>query len=242
MNKPENRQPETSQWPLMPAGIKPYYIDDSVCIICGDCREIVPGLGRFDLLLTDPPYGIGNRMQGGTWGAKAKYADFRAWDVAPETELLTAIVALATKAIVWGGNYFTLPPSRCWLVWDKQNAVPTMADCEFAWSNLDRPAKRMSLPVGVHTFGHPTEKPLTLFSWCVQQAGDVQTILDPFAGSGTTAVAAKSLGRKCVCIEREERYCEISAKRCAQDYLQLTDSAHRDTADDNNDQLELLKA
>jgi len=202
-------------WP--PKGVEWYYADDYVCIAHGDCREIVPTLGRFDLLLTDPPYGIGNRMQGGTWGAKAKYADFRSWDVAPETELLTAIVALATKAIVWGGNYFPLPTSRCWLVWDKQNAVPTMADCELAWSNLDRPAKRMSLPVGVHTFGHPTEKPLALFYWCIQQAKDVQTILDPFAGSGTTGRAAKDLGRKCVLIEREERYCEIAAKRMLQE-------------------------
>ena len=202
--------------------MKPYYQDNFVTVYHGDMREVLPTLGRFDLLLTDPPYGIGNRMQGGTWGAKAKYADFRAWDVAPEAELLTAIVALAEKAVVWGGNYFTLPPSRCWLVWDKQNAVPTMADCEFAWSNFDRPAKRMSLPVGVHTFGHPTEKPLSLFSWCIGLAGDVQTIFDPFAGSGTTGVAAKALGRKCVLIEREEKYCEIAAKRLRQEYLALT--------------------
>jgi hypothetical protein len=84
------------------------------------------------------------------------------------------------------------------------------------------PAKRMSLPVGVHTFGHPTEKPLTLFSWCVQQAGDVHTILDPFAGSGTTGRAAKDLGRKAVLIEREERYCEIAAKRMAQEVFDFS--------------------
>ena len=199
----------------------PYYQDNAVTIYHGDCREIVPTLGRFDLLLTDPPYGIGERMQGGTWGAKQKYADFRSWDVAPEMEILTALVALAAKAIVWGGNYFTLPPSRCWMVWDKQNAVPTMADCEMAWSNLDRPAKRLSLPVGVHHFGHPTEKPLPLFSWCISLAGDVKTILDPFAGSGTTGRAAKDLGRKCTMIEREERYCEIGAKRLSQEVFDL---------------------
>jgi len=209
--------------------VAPYYRDDAVVIFNADCREIVPTLGRFDLLLTDPPYGIGNRMQGGTWGAKAKYSDFRAWDVAPETELLTSIVDLATKSIVWGGNYFTLPPSRCWLVWDKQNAVPTMADCEFAWSNLDRPAKRMSLPVGAHTFGHPTQKPLALMLWCIGLAGEAQTILDPFAGSGTTGRAAKDLGRKCVLIEREEKYCEIAARRMAQEVLPLE---YRDNTED----------
>ncbi len=200
----------------------PYYQDGAVTIYCGDCREIVPTLGRFDLLLTDPPYGIGDRMQGGTWGAKAKYAEFREWDVAPEQAVLLEIVGKAGKAIVWGGNYFQLPPSRCWLVWDKQNAVPTMADCEMAWSNLDKPAKRLSLPVGVHHFGHPTEKPETLFSWCIQQAGEgVETILDPFAGSGTTGRAAKDLGRKAVLIEREEKYCEIAARRMGQEVLAL---------------------
>lgn len=199
--------------------LKPYYQDSAVTIYHGDCREIVPTLGRFDLLLTDPPYGIGDKMQGGTWGSAAKYADFRKWDTAPEMDLLAAIVALAEKSIVWGGNYFTLPPSRCWLVWDKQNAVPTMADCEFAWTSLDRPAKRLSLPVGVHVCGHPTEKPLALMRWCISLAGDVQTILDPFAGSGTTGRAAKDLGRKAVLIEREEKYCEIAARRMAQEVL-----------------------
>ena len=213
--------------------MKPYYQDSAVTIYHGDCREVVPTLGRFDLLLTDPPYGIGDRMQGGTWGAKAKYADFREWDVAPEQAVFLEIVGKAGKAIVWGGNYFQLPPSRCWLVWDKQNAVPTMADCEMAWSNLDRPAKRLSLPVGVHHFGHPTEKPETLFAWCIQQAGEgVETILDPFAGSGTTGRAAKDLGRKAVLIEREEKYCEIAARRMGQEVLcfdNLNDTLHLQT-------------
>ena len=69
---------------------------------------------------------------------------------------------------------------------------------------------------------HPTQKPLALMTWCIGLACDVQTILDPFAGSGTTGVAAKALGRKCVLIEREEKYCEIAAKRLRQEYLALT--------------------
>lgn len=199
----------------------PYYQDDYVTLYHGDAREIVPGLGRFDLLLTAPPYGIGERMQGGTWGAKSKYEDFRKWDKAIEADALAAIIDCARDAIVWGGNYYDMMASRCWLVWDKQNAVHTMADCELAWTNFDFPAKRLSLPVGNHAFGHPTQKPLALMKWCITLAGDAKTILDPFAGSGTTGRAAKDLGRKAVLIEIKERYCEIAANRMRQEVLPL---------------------
>ena len=199
--------------------VKPYYQDDAVTIFCGDCREIVPTLGRFDLLLTDPPYGLGDRMKGGTWGCSAKYDKMREWDT--EAPDLGFLLALGFPSIVWGGNYFALPPSRCWLSWSKTNVVQTMASMELAWTNFDRPAKEYRGKVGTHGTGHPTQKPLALIAWCISLAGDVQTILDPFAGSGTTGRAAKDLGRKAVLIEREERYCEIAAKRCAQGVLPL---------------------
>lgn len=196
---------------------EPYYQHGGMTIYHGDCREVVPALGQFELLLTDPPYGIGDRMKGGTWGAKQKYADLRGWDVAPEKELMLTLIDLAPRSIIWGGNYFSLPPSRSWLVWDKKNAVPTMADCELAWSNLNQPVKRLSLPVGKHSYGHPTEKPLQLFSWCIQQAGSPATIIDPFMGSGTTLRSAKDLGHEAVGIEIEEQYCEIAARRLSQE-------------------------
>lgn len=201
--------------------MKPYYQDNNVTIYNADCREVMPHLDRVDLVLTDPPYGIGDRMQGGTWGAAEKYADFRAWDIAPDQTILSAVCSLGRQVIIWGGNYFALSPSRCWLVWDKKNAVPTMADCELAWTNLDKPAKRFSCGVGVHSFGHPTEKPMPLFSWCIMQARDVQCIADPFMGSGTSLRAAKNLGLKAVGIEIEEKYCEVAAKRMAQEVLAL---------------------
>jgi len=193
--------------------LKPYYQDDAVTIYHGDCREIVPQLGRFDLLLTDPPYGLGDRMKGGTWGFSAE------WDT--EAPDLGFLLALGLPSIVWGGNYFSLPPSRCWLSWSKTNVVQTMASMELAWTNFDRPAKEYRGKVGTHDTGHPTQKPLALMIWCIGLAGDVQTILDPFAGSGTTGRAAKDLGRKCTLIEREERYCEIAASRMAQEVLPL---------------------
>ena len=201
--------------------IEPYYSENGITIYHGDCREILPQLEPVDLVLTDPPYGIGERMQGGTWGAALKYADFRRWDVAPDNELLLEIIGKAEHSIVWGSNYFQMMPSRCWFVWDKQNAVRTMADCELAWTNFDKPSKRFSWPVGTHAWGHPTEKPLELIKWCMEQSQQAQSILDPFMGSGTTLRAAKDLGRKAIGIEIEEKYCEIAVNRLRQEVLNL---------------------
>src|SRR5690242_7102098 len=132
--------------------MKPYFQRDGITLYHADCRDVLPTIeaGSVDLVLTDPPYGIGRRMHGGTWGAASKYADFRDWDVAPSDADFSEILDKSPAAIIWGGNYFDLPPSRCWLVWDKQNPVHTMADCELAWTNFDKPVKRISLPVGVH--------------------------------------------------------------------------------------------
>lgn len=206
--------------------MRPYYEQDGITIYHGDCREILPMLGPVHLVLTDPPYGLGERMSGGTWGAAEKYADLRKWDIAPESAWLASNLCTAKAAIIWGGNYFSLPPSRCWLAWDKQNAVPTMADVELAWTNIDRPAKRLSHPVGIHMHGHPSEKPMPLMRWCLQFLPDDGLILDPFMGSGTTLRAAKDLGRKATGIEIEEKYCEIAAKRLSQGVLDFTAEAY----------------
>ena len=178
----------------------------------GDCREVLP-LVTADCVITDPPYGLGDRMQGGTWGSAEKYKDLVGWDSKPEDDLLRVLADGAKKAVFWGGNYFDLPPSRCWLVWDKQNAVPTMADCEMAWTNLDANTKRLSLPVGRHESGHPSEKPLRLMEWTLQAVKASGVILDPFMGSGTTGVAAVRMGLQFVGIEREPKYFEIACKR-----------------------------
>lgn len=194
------------------------HIGDATLFL-GDCRELLPLLDQVDAVVTDPPYGIGEKMQGGTWGAANKYADFRRWDTAPETDWLLSLCA-DRQAIVWGGNYFGLPPSRCWLAWDKQNAVPTMSDLELAWTNLDRPAKRMSLPVGVHSSGHPTEKPLPLMSWCVGFTKGV--VLDPYMGSGTTGIACIRTGRKFIGIEIDKGYFDIACVRIRRELQQTT--------------------
>ena len=189
-------------------------------LIQADCRDVLPLLPKVDAVVTDPPYGLGNKMQGGTWGAKDGFKEMLDWDAsAPALETLLDIVGLSARCVMWGGNYYGLPPSRAWLVWDKANAVPTMADVELAWTNLDRPAKRFNGLVGRVEYGHPTQKPLDLMKWTIAQvehAGPAQTILDPFMGSGTTGVAAVQMGRDFIGVEREAKYFDIACKRISE--------------------------
>jgi DNA modification methylase len=209
--------------------MKPYYEHAGMTIYHGDCRDVVDeweGLRTqsFDLLLTDPPYGHGEKWSGGTWASAAMYDDAKAWDAErfPEGELLN-LLRFARRAIVWGGNYYPMPPSRSWLAWVKSSLMPTMADFELAWTNLGCPSKLIR--EHRNTDGqrmHPTQKPESVMRWALLQAPqDVRAVFDPFMGSGTTLVACKRLGRSCVGIDREERYCEMAAQRLAQEVLPL---------------------
>ena len=184
----------------------------------GDNRDVWPTLARPDAVVTDPPFGLGDRMKGGTWGATVERADQLRWDREAPTDSVLAIVAQCRTAIVWGGNYFPLPPSRGWLLWNKINSVPTMADAEMAWTNLDRPTKRFDAPVGRCEFGHPTEKPVPLMAWCLEQA-KVEAgalVADPFLGAGSTGVACMRRGCRFIGIEIDEGYFRTACRRIAE--------------------------
>ena len=199
---------------------KPYYSEAGITIYHGDCREFLPHIGRFDGLLTDPPYGHGDKWSGGTWASNEIYDAAFEWDAQTvEQALLDACVAAATNAIVWGGNYYRMAPARCWLSWVKTSRMTTMADFELAWTNLDRPAKLFEEdrnPDGKRV--HPTQKPLRLFRWCLEML-QAKSVVDPFMGSGTTLRAAKDLGIAAVGIDKRERYCEMAVKRLRQEVL-----------------------
>ena len=180
----------------------------------GDCLEILPLLGKVDAVVTDPPYGIG--MDGGKIG-KATY-EKKDWDSKPINARW--IVDLAVPSIVWGGNYFEVPPSARWLVWDKQNDVTTFADCELAWTNIDGAVRVFRwLWSGPYQKQreqrfHPTQKPLELMKWCIGFVpASAATILDPYMGSGTTLVACARLGRRGIGIEIDEGYFDIACRR-----------------------------
>ena len=205
---------------------KPYYDHNGITIYHGDCREILPHLPKVDLVLTDPPYGINeNHKKAASRGKLAKPRDYGVfnWDKEPIPEwLLLQIRDKADKVIVWGGNYYPLPPAKCWLVWDKKNGTNDFADCELAWTNLPKAVRRIEhlwngmLRKNCEDRFHPTQKPIEVITWAAQQT-EWETCLDPFMGSGTTLRAAKDLGRKAIGIEIEEKYCEIAAERLEQE-------------------------
>ena len=199
----------------------PYYDAAGITIYHGDCREIMPLLLSGYVLLTDPPYGHGERWNGGTWASAPMYTDAKRWDAEPfQLDSLLLFVERAGDAIIWGGNYYALPPSRCWLAWEKQQLMPTLADFELAWTNLDRPSKiflESRNPDGQRL--HPTQKPVGLLKWCCGFVAN-DLIVDPFMGSGTTLRAAKDLGRRAIGIEICEEYCEVAARRLSQKVLQ----------------------
>ena len=212
------------------------YPDDYINkIICGDCLEVMKGIpdGAVDLVLTDPPYGIDIASVGYVGrsnSAKCREYERSDWDKSPMSqEQFNEICRVGVNQIVFGGNYFNVPPSRCWLVWDKDN-TGNFADCELAWSSMNTSVRRyryrwngmlqekMGNKKEVRV--HPTQKPLPVMQWAISQApDDCDIILDPFCGSGTTCVAAKQLGRKYIGIEINPDYCKIAEDRLRQEEL-----------------------
>ena len=128
----------------------------------------------------------------------------------------------AGKHIIWGGNYYQLPPSRQYLVWDKGAGFKgrDFAECEQAWCSMDGNAKlfaRDPLASGDYRDKvHPTQKPIALMQWCIGIAGEVGSLIDPFMGSGTTLVAAKRAGVRAIGIEINRAYCESAVARLRQ--------------------------
>jgi site-specific DNA-methyltransferase (adenine-specific) len=196
-----------------------------VTIYHGDCREWLP---EADAIVTDPPYGMNlgtdNTSRGGRRFAPI-VGDDAPFDPAP-------ILALRKPTILFGANYYAsrLPDSGSWVVWDKRDGVlrNTNADAELIWTNLGGPVRTIR-----HVWAgmlrdsqrreptlHPTEKPVAVMRDLILRTSG--TVLDPYMGSGATLVAAKSLGRRSIGVEIEERYCEVAANRCRQETLGLT--------------------
>lgn len=199
------------------------HLSDDVTLYRGDCREILPTLGRVDAVVTDPPYGIGAASGFGS-GKLAAVRDYgnKTWDDKTADEGVALAIQAARRAIIFGGNYYAMQPSAGWLVWDKLNGGNNFADCELAWTNIPMAVRRLQYrwngmlrqnnePRG----DHPTQKPVGVMRWCLGFLPDARTILDPFMGSGTTGVACVQLGRKFTGIEIDQSYFDIACRRIA---------------------------
>ena len=189
----------------------------------GDCREVLPLLGRFDAVITDPPYGIGeNDRKVASRGKLAAPKDYGAfdWDKSPpDANLIDGLRACSDWQAFFGGNYFGLPATSCWLVWDKLNGDNDFADCELAWTNWPKAVRRIQwrwngmIRQGNEERFHPTQKPVQVMAWVIGLCPKADTLLDPFMGSGTTGIAAIQAGKAFTGIERERRYFDIACER-----------------------------
>ena len=165
--------------------LKPYYEQDGITIYNGNCKEIVPRLGSFDLLLTDPPYGINAARHRKSKNARWKdYGDKEesTWDtMRPTAKDFAIVMKQCTKSVIWGGNYFAFLPESKWLVWDKMQRDFSLADVELAWTNLGGAARCFSYsrPQALQDGKfHPTQKPIALMRWCLAQAKTKNRVLD----------------------------------------------------------------
>jgi len=210
---------------------------DDVTLYLGDCLDILPTLGRVDAVVTDPPYGIDESRKASRRTANAKPDErwrgrvptnytFGTWDDERKQQHVDLALVMTQMAIVWGGNYYDLPPASKWLVWDKCNGASDFADCELAWTNIggatrlfrwlwngfqkEKPEDRV----------HPTQKPIALMEWCLSFLPADITVLDPFMGSGTTGVACVRTGRRFIGIEIDPGYFAIAERRIREAQLQ----------------------
>lgn len=191
----------------------------------GDCAEILPTLGQFDAVVTDPPYGIGeSKGRNKSRGKLAVSKDYGNdnWDNEPITkDAIDLMKNISQWQIIFGGNYFELPPTKCWLIWDKENGTTDFADAELAWTNLNKAVRLKKymwhgmLRANKEPRGdHPTQKPIGIMEWVISHLPqNVETIIDPYMGSGTTGVACMNLKKKFIGIEREKKYFDIACKR-----------------------------
>ena len=215
----EDEVPEPPVDPITKAG--DLWILGEHRLLCGDSTNaddvarLMDGK-KADSIVTDPPYGIGSLMHGGTWATKqsVQFSMMREWDATTSQKFFDMIEQTAVPSVVWGGNYFATPPSRCWLAWDKPE-FPTMSSVELAWTNMDKNAKRIECPRTHQVDGakeHATQKPVRVMAWSLEFVPE-GLVYDPFLGSGTTLIAAEQLGRKCYGMEISPQYCDVIVKR-----------------------------
>lgn len=173
---------------------------------------------HFDLACVDPPYGIGASVGFGRSQRESKtIIKKQDWDnQIPSMDYFNELSRVSKNQIIWGGNYFPLPPTRCFLIWDKLNAGRDFADCEQAWTSFDAVARIFEYRVANDHKQriHPTQKPIKLYEWLLTNyAKPGQKILDTHLGSGSHAIAAHNLGFEFVGCELDEDYYEAAVKR-----------------------------
>ena len=187
---------------------------------CLDAMREMPD-NAFDLAIVDPPYGLGDRLSDG--GGKLKntpmrklYRESSKWDSVPDKRYFDELFRVSKNQIIWGGNYFELPPSRCMICWDKDQAMPTLSAWELGWTSFDKPSKIIKMVSTDLNRFHPTQKPIALYKWLLSNyAKHGDRILDTHLGSGSSRIAAYDMGFDFVGYELDTEYFDVMNKQFA---------------------------
>jgi site-specific DNA-methyltransferase (adenine-specific) len=218
---------------------KQEFLNGQIVLFNGDCLDVMRNLKdkEIDLVLTDPPYGggcdagVGGRFEkyeikatrtGGTWANKYE-SKVKHWDIAPEQEIFDEIFRISKEQIIWGGNYFSLPPTRCFLIWKKLTISEnfSMAMAEYAWTSFNKNAKLFEYAPQDSSRFHPTQKPVALMNWCLNNySQENDLIFDGFLGSGTTAISCIKTKRRLIGCELDNEYFDKMCKRIEEELRQ----------------------
>lgn len=212
----EDEAPEVSQEPPKSELGKVYELGRHR-VMCGDSTdkasvELLMDGGKPDFILTDPPYGIGISSN----PVRQKHEKSN-WDDKPITsEAIRGLLTYSDSAVIWGGNYFDLPASKGFVIWDKKQPENfSLAMCEMAWSSIDKPAKIYRESVTSYHKDHPTQKPIGLMAWCMKLYEAGNNVIDFYLGSGSTLIACEQTDRTCYGMELSEAYLDVIRKRWA---------------------------
>lgn len=185
----------------------------------------------FELAIVDPPYGIGAENGYGQSNNNKIHAKEKEWDKLPNENYFKELFRVSKEQIIWGGNYFSLPPTKGFIVWDKQQQGRNFADCEYAWTSFNGVAKIVKVrylePYECNIYNtvkriHPTQKPVKLYRWLLHNyAKHGDKILDTHLGSGSIAIACHDMGFSLVGVEIDEDYYKAACKRFKEQTAQL---------------------
>lgn len=200
-------------------------------VYCGDCLEVIESLNAAGAIISDPPYGIafshGGNDCSGFGGGKYKTAFAKVKITGDDAAFDPSwMVRMEIPTILWGANHFAklLPNQPSWLIWDKRSAsghTNDFADCEIAWSNTGKVARvfrhhwdgMMKASEQGLPRHHPTQKPIALMKWCIEQLGVPKIIADPYMGCGSTGIAAVEMGLQFIGVEIDRKYFDIACER-----------------------------
>ena len=192
-----------------------------------DCMEGMAQIPDkyFELAIVDPPYGqFNDDKRGHMGGGHGKKYGYGKWDHAPGAEYFDELFRISKNQIIWGGNYFHLPPNRCFLIWRKLTISEnfTMAMCEYAWTSFESNSKWFEMAPQDKSRIHPTQKPVALYKWLLTNyAKKGDKILDTHVGSGSSFIAAYDLGFDIMGFEIDKDYWQAANKRLAEHTAQI---------------------